>query len=315
MEFTITTIKETKYDALLCAVGYESRSKFVANEKQVDSASNLGIGFDYHQIGSLEENVEWFLSNGFFKWNNGQPAHISDASFPKTISQMLSPIFDESNKRPHFAVDISSFSSIRLAEIVKFFWNQANEKEFMVDFLYAPGRHYMPSRDDEQIQFAGPVTDQFAGWSSAPELPVVAIFGLGLRDETALGAFEFINPGDAYTFATAGAENSLREQIDDANKELYPLVPKSHRHIFDVARPIDCFNSLRSLVSGSIRHGRPILVPLGPKIFTLCSLLIANEFFPHVGVWRVSVGRTGTPRDVIERGDISGLSVTFFQNE
>lgn len=296
-----------KYDVMICACGYESRSRFVPQKIALRTTQRAAIGFDYHPVGSFATNVDWFIANGFFDWNGGEFIGVSDSDFPVTLQSIIAQLKFENMAK--VAVDISSFSLIRLAHIVDFLCSTHFADVLEVDFLYAPGRNHIVSDDESEIQFAGPVTSRFAGWANRPELPVVAIFGLGMEYERSLGAFELLNPGIAYTFATVGTNRRITSQINKANEGLYPLVPEAQRFTFDVKKPLDCLNSLRSIVNGSLREGRPILVPLGPKIFALCSLLIAKEYFPDVGVWRFSSGRASIPRDIIETGEVSGLTV------
>lgn len=302
-----TVQDDVSYDLIICACGYEKRSRFIASELWTRAKKRVAIGFDYHLAGSLKENVEWFDQHGFFDWKGGGFGEVADIDFLSVLQSVFCGVGDADPIK--ICVDISSFSSVRLANIVEFFWMSKFKTTVLVDFLYAPGKHYAKSEEDVEIQFAGPVSNQFAGWACRPELPVVAILGLGMEYERSLGAFEMLSPAIAYTFATIGTNAKITKQINKANEGLYPLVPEMQRFIFDIGRPLDCLGALRSLVSGALKEGRPIFVPLGPKIFTLASLIIASEFFPNVGVWRISTGRSGNPIDIVERGDIVGFSV------
>ncbi|QDT99563.1 hypothetical protein [Gimesia aquarii] len=321
-----------QYDVMLCALGYESRSTNVAAMLVNQTKHRLAIGFDYHHTGSLSANAEWFSNNGFFSFNNEEPYFATDQEFSdKLISMIESRVKKDGESR--FAVDISSFSTIRLASVLDVFWSLASrENNIVVDFLYSPGKEYKVEKNVEQIEFAGPVNRKYAGWSSQPETPVVAIFGLGLEYDCSIGAFEYLNPGLTYTFSTHGAKSKLDEKITfvnskndfdvntdnefemqliEANKQLLPLVPPEMRFDFDVARPLDCYTKVRSVAIGAMRYGRTVFVPLGPKIFALTTLLVANEFCPEIAVWRISTGRSAKPTDVLARGDVVGLRVKW----
>jgi hypothetical protein len=60
-----------------------------------------------------------------------------------------------------------------------------------------------------------------------------------------------------------------------------------------------------------LRQARPVIVPMGPKIFGLAALLIAESFVPRISVWRISTGRSGEPLDICATGPIHGYTVEF----
>ena len=63
---------------------------------------------------------------------------------------------------------------------------------------------------------------------------------------------------------------------------------------YRVEQPIDCFGMLESVVYGLLKSFSAIVLPFGPKVFTLCSLLVAS-LHPTVSIWRVSAGGAGKP--------------------
>jgi hypothetical protein len=67
---------------------------------------------------------------------------------------------------------------------------------------------------------------------------------------------------------------------------------------------------LESVVYGLLKSFNVIVLPFGPKIFTLCSLLVAG-LHPTVSVWRVSAGGAERPVNRRASGRITCLTVTF----
>jgi hypothetical protein len=316
---------QVTYDLFLCAVGYEERSSFAAKKLNLKTRVRVGIGFDYHKVGRLSENIEYFSSNGFLDWASGRSPHVTDIEFAALILELFKNVF-ETSPNPRLAVDISSFSSVRLAKILECVTIFASDRTAVVDFYYTLGDGYDNKQRSEEIEFSGPVTEFFAGWSSEPELPVTAIFCLGKEYDRAIGAFELLNPSLTFVFATSGALETLSNRIlkvgpefngelarlvRDANRQLLPLVPTDKRFEIDLKKPYECYTMVKSVVSGAVRFGRAVAVPLGPKLFTLIALLTAIELNPRMAVWRFSVGRSGEPQDVRSSGHVVGLSVCF----
>jgi hypothetical protein len=83
---------------------------------------------------------------------------------------------------------------------------------------------------------------------------------------------------------------------------------------YDVRRPFECFMKLHALAHGAVERSRPIVVPFGPKIFTLCGLLVSASN-SAVAVWRVSGGQSDSPVDHAASGRVSGLSLGVGQGQ
>ena len=62
---------------------------------------------------------------------------------------------------------------------------------------------------------------------------------------------------------------------------------------------------------GIMQKRRPIIIPFGPKIFALVSMLVAYMHHPSVAVWRVSSGRGLHPEDKTSSGVVVGLKTIF----
>lgn len=316
---------QVNYDLFLCAAGYEERSAFAAKKLSAKAQARVAVGFDYHKVGRLAENIEYFSQNGLLDWARSRSPHVTDSEFLPIIEELFKKVF-ETTTIPRLAIDISSFSAVRLARILECLTTLTAVKTAIVDFYYTLGEGYDTKMRSEQIEFSGPVTDFFAGWSSEPELPVTAIFCLGKEYDRAIGAFELLNPSLTFVFATTGALENLSQTIQrvapefdpelatlvrDANSQLLPLVPADKRYEIDLQKPFDCYTMLKSVASGAVRFGRAVAVPLGPKLFTLIALLAAVELHPKMAVWRFSAGRSGEPQDVRPSHKIVGLSVCF----
>jgi hypothetical protein len=320
----VAEVQDT-YDLFLCAVGYEERSSFAAKKLNLKAKVRIGIGFDYHKVGSLARNIKYFSKNGFLDWASSRSPHVSDFEFASVIAELFKKVF-ETTDNPRLAIDISCFSSVRLAKVLECVTILTAGKTAVVDFFYSIGEGYDNKQRSEEIEFSGPVTEYFAGWSTEPELPITAIFCLGKEYDRAIGAFELLNPSLSFVFATSGALENLSNRIlkvapefngelarlvQDANRQLLPLVPTDKRFEIDLTSPYECYTMVKSVVSGAVRFGRAVAVPLGPKLFTLIALLTAIELNPKMAVWRFSVGRSGEPQDVRPSGQVVGLSVCF----
>jgi len=79
---------------------------------------------------------------------------------------------------------------------------------------------------------------------------------------------------------------------------------------YRVQDPFDCFAKVESLVYGLSQTRNPVLLPFGPKLFSLTSLLVAL-LYPGLPVWRVSAERHEQPANRKASGLVYGLEVAF----
>jgi hypothetical protein len=160
-----------------------------------------------------------------------------------------------------------------------------------------------------QIESAGPVIPQFAGWSDEPDRPVATVFGLGFEYDRAIGVVEYLEPSNVWSFHAEKSDNRFDKEVQKANKFFWRFVPNAQRFSYRVHLPLDCLIDLESLTFGLLDRFRPILIPFGPKIFALSCLLVAHLHYPKVGVWRVSSGANERPIDRKAKDTIIGITV------
>ena len=105
-----------------------------------------------------------------------------------------------------------------------------------------------------------------------------------------------------WAFRPVAGDDDYDSAVQLANGEWLTDLPGGCVHDYRVRDPFGCFVELESLVYGLRQMSRVVLVPFGPKIFALCSLLVAT-IYSDVGVWRVTPGKFETPVDRVAAGD------------
>jgi hypothetical protein len=284
-----------EYDILIGALGYEARASSIPSVLQTRSMRSYITVLDEVPALSFEANRALFSERGFVELvGEGDTARQHIAA----LAEGLQPNSDSVLK---IALDVSSLTRERMAYIVLGLCDLAisvDDKVF-VDFWYTPGIFEPPSTDDFVSDVSEPVTPEFAGWSSRPELPTSLIIGVGYEHEKALGAVEYLDPARIWCFVPEGNDDRFDKAVAKANQSMWQSSPQAERITYPVTDPIATYTSLESLVYGLERSSRPILLPFGPKIFAACSLLIGVSRAPNVTVWRVSGGKNDNPRDCV----------------
>lgn len=269
------------YDADLVALGYESRSRAIAEEIPVKSKKPVAFGFAENQIFDYLVNRQWYEEHQY------AVIEARDDEFRGIFESVLQNVLDTTEGAIRVRVDISSFTRPRLASIVSSFSEAASGRTITAEFAYTLAAFSPPPKELFPNIHVGPVLPDFAGWWTEPERPIVAIVGVGYEENKALGAVEHVQASQIWLFLPASPVKEYSPELQRANATLFDIIDKKYQYLYHVSQPFDSFARLESLTSGLLRNTNPIIFPFGPKIFALNALLVAS-IHPEVAVWRVS---------------------------
>ncbi len=298
---------EQAHDIFICVLGYESRCTYVASEIEKSSQPNstkFAVTFPDRQVFSFEENKAWFDEKKFVYLN------FSGYKFRQQVIAQLESGSYKKNKEISIFIDISCMSRLLMAELILALVILSKERKVSVTFLYAPAEFSQPSKGNPLITIAEPVVPDFAGWS-VPGLPTYAIFGLGFEYDRAIGSLELLDPARSWALMPVGENPKFEHEIKGANRNLEDFLFENIISEYRLDRPVDLFLRLQSLVSGLAQEAKVVIVPLGPKLFALTSLLVGLVSNSSVAVWRVSGGQADLPVDSEPTGKIIKFHTTF----
>lgn len=298
----------TGADLLICACGYESRAKYLSSLIIDRVRSKIAIGFPLQKELAYSENEQWFKSVGFeFREPN-------DQDFRPIIDDALSDAVS-GNERPFVIIDVSCLNRYRLAHIVDSL-RCLTCSAITIVFLYSLAEFTPPPEDNAPTMVVDPVIPQFAGWTTSPDKPPAAVVGLGYEPSKAIGVIDHLEINNAvWLFAPDGPIADYLITVNQSNESLIDLIQSDGRKLlYSVLDPGSLFQELNSMVDLLKGTYNPLLIPFGPKLFALVSLLVACVH-EEVGVWRVSSGTLEQPVDRRPSTHIVGLNVTFIQAE
>jgi hypothetical protein len=286
-----------EYDALLCSLGYETRSRTVAEhlggEPKVHAA-----GFAHHHTMAYKDNRSYLSSCG------AELKELSGRDFTIWMADRLA------QQQRRIAIDISSMSRPRIAATVQAL-RQSTNREVIVDFLYVPQRYDGPPENTDIPAALEPVSSDFAGWYPDVDRSLVVLFGLGYEPLRASGAIDALEPDMAIPFFPFGNEEGFAGDVLAANETVFNLPNVEQARPYRLDDPFGCFAELDSLVSYYAGGGsRLLLLPLGPKIFALVCILVAAMRSPVTPVWRVSPGPLDKPVDRLPGDIVVTMSVS-----
>ncbi|NIJ05905.1 hypothetical protein [Frigoribacterium faeni] len=289
-----------RYDLLITSVGYEARSRYIAEIVGTVAARKVAFNFDSPGVLSFDQNLRVVRALGF-------EVRPIDDQFAGALRRLLEDATDQGVRA--IGIDISSLTKFHIAEVVDVF--HESNLELSVDFLYAPASSASWVPVDAPIQYAEPIHPAFASWTDDPLLPLVAVIGTGAEANLALGVAEQLDVSGVYAFSPSGADAEFDRISADANHDFFLANYVVRSSTYDLLAPFELFSRLESLLYGLTAETRIALVPLGPKIFALCSLLASLASGRAATVWRFSFGVAERPADVQAAGVVVSLRVTW----
>jgi hypothetical protein len=286
---TLTSIENSEnsspadVDIFIAACGYEGRAIAAAQAFHGRARKKVAVGFTSQRELEYETNREWFNSAGF------ELIEVDDSEFRDLIGRCLHQIEPE-NGPLRVEVDISCFNRFRLAHLVDAL-RGIPAKEITATFRYSLAEYTPPSEDTAPAVTVEPVIPQFAGWTTRPDRPPAAIVGLGYEPNKAIGIVDHLEINNAtWAYYPLGPIPEYYQRVLEANQSLLNIIQAEGRcQPYDLNEPAQLFHEMNSLVDTLKPHFNVVLIPFGPKIFALLTLLVAS-LHDDVGVWRVSSG-------------------------
>lgn len=295
-------------DLLVASVGYEQRARHVSSVMRGNTRQGWAATFETHRVLSFEENLTWFQESDF------EIVDANTQTYRKLLTERLTELSAESvTGSLRVAVDISSMTRRRIAETLLSLAD-VETAEVQVEWFYAPAEY------SEHAGEQGPIIERgalpgFEGWSIDPLLPTTLVLGLGYERHTAVGVAEMLEPVRIWAYRPLGVDRRYDLSVADANAQLVPLLSNGRFIDYDVMRPYATYSHLEQTIHGLQGSSRPVIVPLGPKIFALVSLLVASVHGGSTSVWRISADYERVPVERTPTGQLCMLSTVFSTSE
>lgn len=299
-----TTLKELsgeRYHAVVASLGFEHRCREIP-EALGDRDAAYAIPFgDLHEA-DFDDNKAWFDANG---WE--QPP-VGDMEFADFVRDLLERVGEGAEGAGKVAVDVSSMSRLRIAAVVQSLLELPLHLRLEVDFLYTPAQFAEPEDDkDPPVYDVAPVSAYFAGWWSDLDVPLCALIGVGYEMELASSAIDALEPAKTEVYLPMGSDERYATAVEDANQGLMDMRGVFRSVPYDVSDPFGCFHRLESRLERLTPSHRIALIPLGPKIFAVCTLLAAAMHPETTQVIRVTAGTRQTVVNRRSDGTVYGL--------
>jgi hypothetical protein len=278
------------YDLMFVTCGYESRATHIWSRftGRVEHLAVLDYGCD--GVHSYDTN-RLLLGSQVSSWIDLDGPEVAER-IAANVSERMAELANDASLCSDGApvrvfVDVSSCSRSVLANLLLAL-AAPHDRRVLLTCGYSISDFYEPPESELPSSISEPVIGALSGWSHDLSKPPCAIIGLGFEPGRALGSIDYLEVPEVRLFLPQGPDDRFEFAVLAANRLLTDEVGQPLR--YQVRDPEDAFQKLGSLVGGLLPRFRPIIIPLGPKIFATLSMLLALRLFPQICIWRTSAG-------------------------
>jgi hypothetical protein len=268
---TIEDIKKVSFDLAIFASGYESRAVYLAKNLNLQSyGKKIVFGFAEHHQNEIRKS-----SDNYYSENSVSPV-IINAQEEKEIYKSLVNLFEQLNDKTELNVliDYTSMSRLWYSGILNFLRLQEKLK-INVYLNYSLGKYAGSYLDYSYTSINSLPAHEGSLSSNNKTLLVLAI---GFSPFMVKSVIEEIEPNEI--IGILPIPNIIKEYETKSEEIKNDVLTKD---IDDwICCPINnlenIFRTFAELASNNIHRKDLIFLSLGPKIFTLASILVSQRF-------------------------------------
>ena len=294
-------LQESKIDLLIAVCGYECRAIHVPLAVNDRVGSTIVLDYESTDVlsyNSNREQLEGFKEVTFLSLQSSLYMPELESHARHLVAEL------ETSEKLNIVFDVSS-GSRRLISQILIALDRACRDRLNLFCVYSVSEFYDPPSDELPSHISEPVVGALSGWSEDLSQPPCAVIGLGFEPGRAIGCLDYLEIPDVRLLQPFGPDPRFIDAVEKANRQLIKEAGSGYLLPYSVMNPIDTYLKLESMVFGLRRQFRPILLPLGPKIFAVACIVLAIRNSPHVCVWRTSSGNLGAPHDTRADGNVA----------
>lgn len=292
-------------------MGYESRASHFYSSVSTTSQKSTALVFGSQQLLGFKDNESQFEKMGFNFVQASTDKETLESSLQNLFAEIIRLATEANESEVRILIDISSMTRQMISLLSFYAASTPCSCTIICDYVYSPAQFGELPNVEGPILSDGPVTEKLAGWCSVLGAPCGVILGIGYEPDLALGVIEDLEAGEVWAFRPTNSDVNYEDAITRHNRGLDQNVRAANTIRYSIYDPYALYVSLNQLVRSARHEYRTIIVPFGPKIFSLCATIATLSNYPEIGLWRVSAGPNLTPVDRIPTGEIVGLRVSY----
>ena len=294
-------LSSRSFDVSIFVCGYEARSTFVYSG--LSKQFGLTVVLDYDCQGVLSYDA---AKSVFSSLSGAKLVSVASENFAGELADLLQQ--HDYSGRVKVIFDVSC-GSRRLISNVLGVLDSCFSEQLDLTCVYALSEFYEPPTEELPSHISEPVIGSLSGWSDDLVKPPCAVIGLGFEPGRAIGCLDYLEIPEVRLFVPFGPDQRFVREVLNANHLLIQESGENAVLPYSVLQPNDAYLKLESLVFGLVNDFRPVLIPLGPKIFSVVAIVLAMRMSPRICVWRTSSGSIGKIHDIRASGEVSIFNV------
>lgn len=269
-----------KFDLAIVGLGYESRAVDLCQNNEEALTQIIAIGYDNYK--------DQFSYNDNYNYYTSLSASIIEGT-DESVYASLFGLLEKSwlNQPINCLVDITVMSRTRIAEILLYLSSHL-KKGSNVQVSYSLADYTEPAENISPIRKVGPIVGSLSGQLGDINLPSSIVIGLGYDIGKAIGISNYLDTEKQFLFIPKGKDERFERSVRQNNQLLIDSIPRNHIFTYDVCNPYKTYLDLRETMLAIMDVSRPVVVPLGPKIFSALCVVFSLEMKGRVPIWRVS---------------------------
>lgn len=289
------------FDIAIAICGYETRSSHLF--KTAEFQATRTVVLDYHSDGMLSYDA----NKAFYEALDDRDFIDIDDQLAARLRETLTHIgtqMEPEDALPRILIDISSCSRSVMAKLLLSIAETLPARA-EVTCAYALSAFDTPPDGELPSHISEPVVGDLSGWSDDLSKPPCAVIGLGFEPGRALGCMDYLEIPEVRLFMPFGVDPRFEQAVHNANAVLITEAGGQSVLPYEVLDPAATYEKMESLVYGLMPRFRPVIIPLGPKIFAALAMVLAVRMLPQICVWRTSSGTVGEIVDRKASGDFA----------
>ena len=299
----VEEISAQPFNLAIATCGYETRASYLFKTVALEATRSLVLDYRCEGVLSYDVNKEYYdaLSNrDFIDIDDGINTRLRTA-----LLQAATQV--EPGARLRILIDISSCSRSVMAKLLLAISDTLPGRTEIV-CAYALSEFETPPDGELPSHISEPVVGDLSGWSDDLSKPPCAVIALGFEPGRALGCMDYLEIPEVRLFMPHGVDQRFEHAVCEANAVLIAEAGGQSVLPYQILDPAATYEKMESLIYGLLTRFRPVIIPLGPKIFAALAIILALRMLPRICVWRTSSGSIGEVSDRTASGEIAIFS-------
>ncbi len=304
-------LRDNQFDYFIAASGYENRCTYLIDSIPVNAVHKIAIAFnDRKNFLYRNKNDKRFSEEGFVFIEES-------ADKNNNIIEFLDNAINDNKgfKKIKILIDYSCMSKIWYAGFLKYFilseTNTTDDLEIYFSYSSAvfsepinPGNKNLP-KDPIGLLKANHI----------PNKPLALIIGLGYEKYLTQKLIQKFEYEAVFAFYSDPAFDSrYADRVLKNNKKILNMLPREHIIKYPIGDYKQTDTLLTSLTISLRLNYQVAILPIGPKPFTLSSLLLAARY-PDIEVWSIDSGHSPAAYNRNPAGEPVVCKVVFSNDE